>query len=75
VAVPFAEIVSRGTGHPARFTAADLLHWRRCMDLTQADLAAALGVTPKTVYRWERGDVPIPHIVSLALDTLQLELA
>jgi len=38
---------------------------RRAM--TQADLAALLGVSPNTVARWERGELPIRRLSDLAL--------
>ena len=35
----------------------------RILGLTQADLAAHLGVTPRSVRRWQTGEQPIPHWV------------
>lgn len=54
---------------------------RTAAGLTQKQLAEAIGVTPHTVYRWERGMVP-PHVQSLqamarlfgvSLDTIDLD--
>jgi transcriptional regulator with XRE-family HTH domain len=36
-----------------------LRRYRRQLGLTQAALAEAIGVTPNTVARWERDEVPI----------------
>lgn len=37
---------------------------RKAEKLSQAGIAKKLGVTPNTVARWERGEIPIPHWVS-----------
>ena len=44
-----------------------LREYRRGQTLTQRAFAAMLGVTPNTVARWERGEVPIPAWVSALL--------
>lgn len=43
---------------------------RTALNLTQAALALKLGVTPNTVARWERGLVPLPPMLSLALTAI-----
>jgi transcriptional regulator with XRE-family HTH domain len=43
-------------------TNSDLRRLRRHLKLTQVQLAAALGVTPMTVARWEQGTYPIPPL-------------
>ena len=48
---------------------------RRALHLTQAELAAELGVTMGTVYDWEKGLRPIRRMVDLAIDTLQRQSA
>lgn len=47
---------------------------RRHMDLTQAELAEALGVDRKTVSRWERGTVDVPGPVPLAMMEIRRRL-
>jgi transcriptional regulator with XRE-family HTH domain len=47
---------------------------RKALDLTQEGLAQELGVTPTTVARWERDEVPIPGYLELALDGLELKM-
>lgn len=51
---------------------ADLRLRRRAIGATQSALAAALGVTPTTVARWERGEQTIgnPEMLKLALERL-----
>lgn len=43
---------------------------RTSLAMSQAELAAALGVDTITVSRWERGVQPIPAMVRLALRAL-----
>lgn len=43
---------------------------REAANLTRESLAERLGVTERTVYRWERGEVQIPDEQKLALSTL-----
>ncbi len=54
-----------------KMTAADVAARRDALDLTQAELAAALGVHVMTVSRWERGSRSIPEMLTLALEALE----
>ena len=40
----------------------DLAHWRDAHRLTRHQLAAAIGVTTRTVAGWERGHRPPPYL-------------
>lgn len=53
-------------------TGDELRDYRRKLGLTQAQLAASLGVTPNTVARWERDELVIanPRMLRLALERL-----
>lgn len=42
------------------------------MELSQAHLAEALGLSPRTVARYESGDSKIPRRVELAINSLRL---
>jgi len=46
----------------------ELRERRRTEKLTQAGMAAKLGVTPHTVAVWEQGKQPIPHWVSMIFE-------
>ena len=52
----------------------DLKKWRKHTGYSQGKLAKALGVTPLTVSRWERGERGIPPFLHLALKWLELEV-
>ena len=56
-------------------TPAELQARRAALGLSRERLAAALGVTSTTVWRWERGAVPLPRWVPLALATVEREHA
>jgi transcriptional regulator with XRE-family HTH domain len=43
---------------------------RGLIGLSQGRLAKELGVTIRTITRWERGEFPIPRIAELALRNL-----
>ena len=43
---------------------------RGLIRLSQTKLAEELGVTLRTVARWERGEYPIPRVAELALRNL-----
>ena len=49
----------------------DLKEIRQRLDMSQAELAAALGVHPQTVYAWESGRQEPPRYVELALRELE----
>lgn len=49
----------------------DLRAARKQLGLTQAGLAAALGVTTTAVAYWERGERPMPPWMDLAIDGLR----
>ena len=51
-------------------TPADLWEARRKLGLTQAQLAAILGVTDRQVRNWESGRSPIPKMLWLALRSI-----
>lgn len=53
-------------------TPTDLRTSRQALGLTQQGLAEALGVSPNTIARWERGEMAVQHpaIVRLALERL-----
>lgn len=52
-------------------TGAELRARRARLGVTQADLAAAVGVTGTTVARWERDEASIPVMLDLALAALE----
>jgi transcriptional regulator with XRE-family HTH domain len=41
------------------------------LGMTQADLAAELGVAPNTVSRYETGSLPVPAHMNLVLEALE----
>jgi len=49
----------------------ELKERRTALGLTQAELADILGVKPNTVARWERGLLPVPRMVELAMQTVE----
>ena len=46
---------------------------RNSIGLSQTKLAREMGVTLRTVSRWETGEFPIPRIAELALKTVVME--
>jgi len=51
-------------------TPSQLLTIRKKLDLTQTQLAKALGVTRSTVARWESGELAIERRTQLAVEHL-----
>lgn len=60
---------------PELLAAQQILEWRTQRNLSQAEMAARLGVTRRTVIRWEAGDFLAPGLLTLALDGLDLRMA
>ena len=52
---------------PAEFKAA-----RKALGLTVNAIASELRTNERTIRRWERGDIPIPHTAVLAMKYLAL---
>ncbi len=46
---------------------------RELIGYSQAKLARGMGVTIRTITRWERGEFPIPRVAELALRSVVLE--
>jgi len=46
---------------------------REAIDYSQAKLAKEMGVTIRTITRWETGEFPIPRIAELALRSVVRE--
>ncbi len=44
---------------------------RVTFDMTQSDIAKELGLNPNTVSRYETGDLPVPKVVELSMETLE----
>jgi transcriptional regulator with XRE-family HTH domain len=66
-------ILKRGA-RPSRLTDGLWVHpglLRSQLDLTQAEMAAALGVTANTWARWERGELAIHPAYQLLLDLIE----
>lgn len=51
-------------------TAAEIRAAREALGWSQERLARALGVSLSTVWRWERGKMPAPAMLRLALERL-----
>lgn len=51
-------------------THSDMRKARQSLGYTQQELAGLLDVNLSTVWRWEKGDTPIPRTVWLALQSL-----
>ncbi|MGE0541262.1 MAG: helix-turn-helix domain-containing protein [Dehalococcoidia bacterium] len=60
---------------PPPITAAQLTARREALELSQAELSRALGVSEATISRWERGERTIrtPVMLDMALQTLERE--
>jgi DNA-binding transcriptional regulator YiaG len=52
-------------------TPKDVTRTREQLGLSKEHLAAALGVTVRTVYYWEHGERPVTRVVELALEALR----
>jgi transcriptional regulator with XRE-family HTH domain len=52
-------------------TPSELVAARTSLGLGQAALARALGMSTTAVWRWEKGERPIPPWLELALDGLR----
>jgi DNA-binding transcriptional regulator YiaG len=57
--------------YPEPVTPAELRAWRTRLRLSQERLAHELGVTFTTVWRWEKGQRPVPHMVQLAMREIE----
>lgn len=52
-----------------------LREWREHWQLSQGELATALGVVLNTIGRWERSERDMPNYLPLALESLERRLA
>lgn len=51
--------------------AKDVTALRKRLDLSRGDLAEALDVDPATVWRWEKGKLPVSKRTAAALELLE----
>lgn len=51
-----------------------ILNARKILKMTQSEMAAALGVNLSTVWRWEKGQLPISPRTSKAVEQLVSEM-
>jgi len=57
-----------------RMSAEDLTKSLKVLGMSQGDLARDIGVRPETVYRWCKGNHPIPGSVAKVIETyLQMQ--
>lgn len=54
--------------------AQEIHNWRTSRSLTHDQLAGLIGRTARSVYRYEAGEVKVPHAVTLALELLGAKL-
>lgn len=52
-------------------TGAELRERRKALNLSQVEMAEALGISGNTVARWERDEIGIPPYLDLALSTIE----
>lgn len=71
VELPVTIGVAVSDGAAAPMSDAELRMVRHTLGLTGGDLAALLGVTDRTVRRWEAGTVPIPEGVRRDVEHLE----
>lgn len=50
----------------------EVRRWRKWLGMSQQDLAAALGVHPITVSKWEQNKATPPPMIGLALEMLDV---
>jgi DNA-binding XRE family transcriptional regulator len=48
---------------------------RVTFDMTQAQIAKELDLNPNTVSRYETGDLPVPKLVELSMETIERRLS
>jgi DNA-binding XRE family transcriptional regulator len=51
-------------------TAADFTAWRKTRYSSQAAAAKALGLSPRAIWAYEKGEVDVPLVVVLACEAL-----
>ncbi len=50
-------------------TPEELIAYRHKLGISQQTLAERWGISKRTIIRWEKGEVPIPKLVDLAIHT------
>ncbi len=53
----------------------ELRRRRKALGLKQSELADVLGVAENTVLRWEIGRLPLPSLLSLAIEAIEARVA
>lgn len=59
---------------PKKMSPSALVRWREARELSQHQLAVALGVDNMTISRWERSERAIPRMLPLALRAVDEDL-